>query len=134
MNIDASQHFKTILKALTNNGPEQILIKKFINNLFQHPLPDNDYAIFPGKLSESWAGLEEGSSLYAHARENHLWHYHIGYQTYWKSSKKYKTSEWVIHFIWHKSNRSKCNEIKLVDYTPHKVDGSFPLPNTNKLV
>lgn len=134
MIVDASLHFKQILKELPHNGNEHILIKRFLNNVIQHYLPDESYSIFPGKLSESWANLEENDPLYVHAKQNHLHHYHIGHTCYWKTTKKYKTSEWVLHFIWDKNDRSKSNEIKIVDYTPHKVNGEFPIPRSKKLI
>lgn len=133
--LNASNHFQKLYESLEKKRRnEQELIKRFVLAYKQHGMPDEDYSVFPGKLSESWAGLDLTSSLYVHAKENHLHHYHIGYTTYWSTKKKYKTSEWVIHFIWHKSDRSKWNEIKIVDYTPHKLNGEFPLPSKEKLI
>ena len=134
MNVDASEHFKNILKKLPSYGTEQLLIRKFINNVIQNGLFNANNSVFPGKISHSWAALESGDPRYSYAKENNLWHYHIGYQCYFPSKATYKCSEWIIHFIWHKFDKSKCNEIKLVDYTPHKVNGAFPQPQEQKLI
>lgn len=90
-----------------------------------------DFDLYEGKIAPSWSGLDESNPLHGYCRENFLWHYHIGIPEYHQRHEKYKTSEWVLHFMWpHQSSH-----IVLVDIYSHYVrGGEFYLPPEDYLL
>ena len=85
----------------------------------------SDFTKYEGKISPSWAGLKITDTNYHYAKQNHLWHYHIGIPIYEQRHSKYKTSDVVLHFQWHKNS----TEIHLVDIYQHYTKaGNFYLP------
>ena len=90
----------------------------------------DDFSKFEGKLAPSWSGLESSDPIYAYARKNDLWHYHIGIPEYIARHPKYKTSDWILHFQW----TAFGPHIDLVDTCYHyKLDGTFYLPDASYL-
>jgi len=90
----------------------------------------SDFSKYNGKISPSWSGLEKTETNYDYAKNNNLWHYHIGIPKYQQLHPKYQTSDIVLHFQWH----NKGNIIYLVDiYSHYKNDGSFYLPSPRYL-
>lgn len=90
----------------------------------------SDFTKYEGKITSSWSGSDMSKSDYEFAKDNHLWHYHIGIPHYTQVHGKYKTSDWVLHFQW----PNKGNIIALVDlYVHYKGDGSFYLPPKKNL-
>jgi hypothetical protein len=41
-----------------------------------------DFLKYDGKITPSWKGLDATEHLYHYARDNELWHYHIGIPRY----------------------------------------------------
>ncbi|WP_341985848.1 hypothetical protein [Morganella morganii] len=90
----------------------------------------SDFSCYEGKISNSWRGLEETDARYVYARDNKLWHYHIGIPVFRSQHGKYKTSDWVLHFQWEREE----NSIVLVDmYKHYTKDGIFYLPSSSYL-
>lgn len=89
-----------------------------------------DFKKYKGKISCSWSNLDENSQKYKYAKDNDLWHYHIGIPKYIKKHEKYETSDYVLHFQW----IGKGNEISLIDvYKHYDIKGNFYLPNESYL-
>jgi mRNA-degrading endonuclease RelE of RelBE toxin-antitoxin system len=102
---------------------QQDKILDFVETFEQHGL--SDFSKYNGKISQSWATLQEEDINYHYAKNNNLWHYHIGIPHYKQLHQKYKTSDVVLHFQWH----NQGSTVYLVDiYDHYKVDGSFYLP------
>lgn len=111
---------------------QQLLISNFISQ-FQRTGIVFENAIFPGKFSPSWSGINITNVNYQFAYNNHLWHYHIGIPEYITPVKhnKYKVSDWVLHFQW----IDKGNTIHLVDlYSHHTSQNEFYLPPSYRLM
>jgi hypothetical protein len=88
----------------------------------------SDFTKYTGKITPSWSGLHCTDPIYQYAKNNDLWHYHIGIPKYVSNHNKYKTSDWVLHFQW----PDKGNRITLVDICYHyKSDGTFHMPSSN---
>ncbi|EMQ4855843.1 hypothetical protein AAIB78_000677 [Morganella morganii] len=86
----------------------------------------SDFSCYEGKIACSWRGLDTTDAKYTYARQNELWHYHIGIPEFRSQNGKYKTSDWVLHFQWDRKN----NTISLVDMYKHYTrDGIFYLPD-----
>lgn len=120
--------------------------KKFAKQFVNYPIEDKEkiynfyriykqygldnFDVYEGKISPSWIGLVHESTTYAYARQNHLWHYHVGMPTFVVRHNKYKTSDYVLHFQW----KDKGNEIKVIDYCYHYTEiGDFYLPDETYL-
>ncbi|AWB65156.1 hypothetical protein C2869_01270 [Saccharobesus litoralis] len=89
----------------------------------------SDFSKYEGKIAPSWSGngSEEDKK---YAKENHLWHYHVGLPEYEQLHDSYKTSDYLLHFQW----KFKGNDISIVDmYRHYKIDGSFYLPSEKYL-
>lgn len=89
----------------------------------------SDFSKYEGKISPSWHGngSEEDKQ---YAKDNHLWHYHVGIPDYQQVHNTYKTSDYVLHFQW----KFKGNHIALVDLCYHyRSDGSFYIPSEKYL-
>lgn len=85
-----------------------------------------DFSVYEGKLSSSWANIDETDANYTYAKANHLWHYHVGLPQYTQRHGKYKTSDWVLHFQWDFGS----SHIHIVDMCYHYTsDGVFYLPD-----
>ena len=86
---------------------------------------------YKGKITFSWKGLNHKDPAYQYAKNNDLWHIHIGLPSFRKSAfGQYYTSDMILHFQW----INKGNVIKVVDVTPHyKADRQFWLPTINYL-
>lgn len=86
---------------------------------------------YPGKLSCSWANLLATDPNFVYAKDNNLWHYHIGLPAYMQAARGYRTSDWVLHFQWENAG----NHIDLVDTCYHKkANGQFYLPSADYLI
>lgn len=109
---------------------QQTAILNFVDIYEQYGLDDFDR--YRGKITPSWKGADPDSPEYRYARDNHLWHYHVGYESYTPSRfGKYETSKWVLHFIWDK----RQNYIVLVDLAEHyRADQSFYIPGPKYLL
>ncbi|NMT51012.1 hypothetical protein, partial [Vibrio parahaemolyticus] len=59
-----------------------------------------DFTKYEGKITPSWKGESISSEDYQYAKDNHLWHYHIGIPDFVERHDTYKTSDWVLHFQW----------------------------------
>jgi hypothetical protein len=93
-----------------------------------------DFKKYPGKITQSWKGLDQTDPAFAYAYDNSLWHYHVGLPTFKQAFHgKYLTSDWVLHFQW-KNWHLNAPEIALVDLYQH-VDykGKFWLPKPEYL-
>jgi mRNA-degrading endonuclease RelE of RelBE toxin-antitoxin system len=111
------------------NFPEQQQNKilDFILNFKQNGL--KNFSFYEGKISHSWKNLEENSDKYKYAKNNKLWHYHIGIPEYIQNHLKFKTSDVVLHFQWKDEYT-----IKLVDiYDHYDSKGIFYLPKKKNL-
>ncbi|WP_417526992.1 hypothetical protein [Marinomonas shanghaiensis] len=105
---------------------QQDKILDFIEIYELHGL--RDFNAYEGKVGPSYKTNDLTSRQYALAHS--FWHYHIGIPTYRQSLGGYKTSDWVLHFQWFKSE----NYIVLVDlYYHYKSDGTFYLPPSGSL-
>ena len=106
---------------------QQDKILAFVEQFERHGL--NDFAKFEGKIARSGADLDDDDPLKAFCENNNLWHYHIGIPEYEERHEKYKTSDWVLHFMW-----PEKNHIVLVDiYSHYTSDGGFYLPSEGYL-
>jgi len=106
--VDYSKHFRMLLKEMTY--PERLKITGFISSVQIYGL--QDFKNLEGKIAKTTKSLSENSSEYVFAKTYCLWHYHIGTPDYIQKDS-YKTSEYVVHFMWDKDKHSK--QIKLVD-------------------
>ncbi|EMX1259838.1 MULTISPECIES: hypothetical protein [Klebsiella pneumoniae complex] len=89
-----------------------------------------DFSCYQGKISASWSNLDETDANYIYAKDNDLWHYHVGLPEYVQRHPKYYTSDWVVHFQW----VERGNHIHLVDMCYHYTyDGQFYLPKPEYL-
>lgn len=89
-----------------------------------------DFSNYEGKIAPSWSNLTPDHPSYIYAKDNDLWHYHIGLPEYIQRHPKYKTSDWVLHFQWTVGGR----ELNLVDMCYHyTADGEFYLPSERYL-
>jgi hypothetical protein len=93
-----------------------------------------DFTKYPGKVTQSWKGLDQSDPDYTYTYDNCLWHYHVGLPTYTPAFHgKYMTSDWVLHFQW-KNWQTKGSHISLVDLYQHLTyDGKFWLPKPEYL-
>lgn len=82
-----------------------------------------------GKFSCSWSTLDPNSDEYKYAYDNDLWHYHIGAPIY-EEKEFYKTSDYVMHFIWCAANP---NAIKIISIDPHYINKVFSTPKQEDL-
>lgn len=117
--------FLSKFKAEFANFPkdQQEKILDFLQIYLAHGFAD--FSKYTGKISPSWAGLEETDPNYIYCHANSLWHYHIGIPEYVKNHDKYKTSEWVLHF-----QMSSDTHINLVDiYSHYDKKGNFYIPS-----
>lgn len=90
-----------------------------------------DFTNYPGKITPSWKGVSMAHPNYSYARQNHLWHYHIGIPHYSQVHARYKTSDWVLHFQW----VNQGAHIDIVDiYSHYLSDGTFYLPPSSTLI
>lgn len=109
---------------------QQNAVALFIKTFLTYGL--NDFSKFEGKVACSWKGLSDNHPHFTFAKDNSLWHYHIGIPDYQQSPYfEYKTSDYVLHFM------LLCNRTKivLIDTTCHyRVDGSFWLPRPEYLI
>lgn len=128
-----STYFKQKYKDI-NDPQQQQLIRNFATDVGNYGLFPNPLFQFPGKLGPSWSNLDSDDSKAIYAKKYKLWHYHIGHTQYTQGNGPYLVSDWIVHFIWDKYSPANCNNIKLVDYTPHKILGSFPQPLPHTLV
>ena len=102
---------------------QQDAVLAFVETFQQNGL--GDFTKYSGKISPSWSSLSEHDPIYAYAKANHLWHYHIGIPIYTMRHDKYQTSDYVLHFQWRWGDSS----ISLVDVCYHyRADGTFHLP------
>ena len=131
-NVNISSNFEKLYDSLSGNKSEQQLILNFMFKVNKKGLFNYNNDDFPGKLAKSWSGVKPDNLNHIYAKENNLWHYHIGHTQYVKGDKDFMTSEWIVHFIWNRFDHLKNHEIKLVDYTPHKINGAFPHPQPHK--
>lgn len=101
---------------------QQRKVLQFVQCYYQHGL--NDFSVYKGKISPSWKGAPLEKAAYA--RQNALWHYHIGLPTYRQSpSGSYLTSDQVLHFQW----KDKGKHVDLVDlYDHYDRHGNFWIP------
>ena len=97
----------------------------------------SDFSKYPGKISPSWSNLSFVHPDYQYAKDNSLWHYHIGLPSYrrWPNCS-YQTSDKILHFQW----PDRGNKIYLVEIAPHSQNSSkilnknqFTLPTPEKL-
>lgn len=103
-------------------------ITSFIFTFQSHGLAD--FSNYKGKIAPSWTGLDPNDPDYIYARENDLWHYHIGIPRYEQRHGKYKTSDMILHFQWF----NKGNHINIVDvYDHYDSEGNFYLPASEYL-
>lgn len=104
-------------------------IDDFLDTFEAYGLMDKTKYI--GKISHSWK-VEPSNPNHSYAKENNLWHYHIGLPTYRTiQGKNHKTSDLVLHFQWEYSS----THINLVDiYDHYKIDGTFYLPPSTYLI
>ncbi len=109
---------------------QQDKILDFLDIYEAHGLADRSR--YPGKITHSWNTLLPSHPNYNHAKQNDLWHYHIGLPSYTvRPHGRYKTSDWVLHFRW----PHRGTHIDIVDlYTHNKSDGTFYLPPSNTFV
>lgn len=126
--------FKTLfLKEYANFPPDQQDAIDDFTDLVEAGALGN-FALFQGKMSQSWSGLDPSDPVYTFAFSNNLWHYHVGIPNYHQVHSKYKTSDWVLHFQWD-GWRTGGRHVSLVDcYQHYKADGSFYMPSANYLV
>lgn len=124
--VQYSFHFENYTAGITETEQRQIV--KFIMTFQKYGLGNFDN--YEGKVGPSWKVDDE--EVHEYAKQNNLWHAHVGYPEFSQVHNKYKTSDYVVHFIWDKYNT--YNTIKLIDYTPHKIDGKFPIPEEYKFV
>ncbi len=91
----------------------------------------SDFSEYKGKMAPSWKGLSTIDPVYSYARENNLWHYHIGIPNYKKSDYgDFFTSDWVLHF----QLKNNGKEALIVDVCYHyKSTGEFHLPTEEYL-
>lgn len=90
----------------------------------------SDFNLYEGKIAQSWSGPDMSKEDFDFAKDNDLWHYHIGIPNYTQVHGKYKTSDWVLHFQW----PNMGNSIALVDlYSHYTRDGRFYLPKAKNL-
>ncbi len=88
-----------------------------------------DKSKYEGKLSHSWK-VETTNPNHSYAKQNNLWHYHIGLPNY-KYGTPHKTSDLLLHFQWVYGS----THINLIDiYDHYKADGKFYLPSTAYLI
>jgi len=108
---------------------EQDKVIEFTDLYEAHGLAD--FSKYPGKITQSWKGLDPAGDDYKFTYNNCLWHYHIGLPKYNQSvSGKYLTSDWVLHFQW----MYKGSHIALVDLYQHVgYNGKFWLPKPEYL-
>lgn len=92
----------------------------------------SDFNNYPGKIKYSWDVPSDDPKYLEkvmYARQNKLWHYHVGLPEYKQGNGNYKVSEWVLHFRWDNDER-----ITLLDLCEHNDStGRFRLPPENYL-
>lgn len=108
---------------------QQDKVDDFIDIFSIHGL--GDFSKYPGKITYSWKGLSPTDPVCIYAKDNELWHYHIGIPTYTaRPDIPYQTSDWVLHFQW----PGKGTTIALVDlYSHYTSTGVFYLPPESAL-
>lgn len=107
---------------------QQDKVLDFATTFQNHGL--SDFTKYVGKIAPSWSGAATAHDA-KFAKDNHLWHYHIGLPSYTQLHPKYKTSDWVLHFRW----IDRGDHIDLVDlYSHYRHDGTFYLPNSSCLL
>lgn len=107
---------------------QQDAIRSFTHTFEQYGLRNETF--YPGKLRSSWATLVASDPVYSYAKDNDLWHYHLGLPAYKQSQYGYSTSDWLLHFQWVNNG----DHIDLVDVCYHQCsDGSFYLPKVGYL-
>lgn len=116
-----SKPFSRLYKTL--DPVEKYKINNFIATFQNHGLAN--FKNFQGKIAKSTNNLPAESEGYEVALKYCLWHYHTGHPRYVYNGY-YNTSEYILHFAWDKQNMP--DNILLVDYTPHKISGAFPIP------
>ena len=132
-NVIFSKNFEKLFESLATDNEKQLILN-FLFKVRKKGLFNITTDDFPGKLAKSWSGTKPDNPKHQYAKDNNLWHYHIGFQEYIKNSRGESTSEWMVHFIWKRYDKTNCKEIKLVDYTPHTINGGFPHPTTDKFI
>lgn len=128
MSSGFSWSFNKLFSKEFKNYPkdQQDKILEFLDIIEEHGIPPGEYSVFPGKLSVSWRGLDESHPNYAHAKSNHLWHYHLGLPCFKQSPGGFLTSDWLLHFQYSYGS----NHIHLADTYMHKTsDNKFYLPS-----
>ncbi len=130
--VQYSEYF-TNRTSLITDVAEQNKILFWIQNVREYGLSNPPKGVFVGKISPSWKNLDPKSPNYIFAQKHNLWHYHIGHEIYIDSPGGYKTSDWLVHFIWDKRNPKMRSVIKLVHYSSHKTLTTFPLPSIHML-
>lgn len=99
-------------------------IGQFLYTYQEHGLADQTK--YQGRISPSWMNVPTNHPNHVYAKDNHLWHYHVGLPSYSGSGTWGQTSDWVLHFQW----PDKGPVIQLVDlYTHHTSDKLFYLPS-----
>lgn len=104
---------------------QQNKVLDFIDIFEQHGL--TDFSRYEGKITPSWKGMNVSESNYRYARDNSLWHYHVGIPEYRQVHSTYKTSDMVLHFQW----PGKGSHVNLLDmYYHYDSEGLFYLPTS----
>lgn len=121
--VDYSEHFTSLLEGLTEDEQE------IIGNLTLH-VELKGFTYLPGKnknsnsFSSNFMGpkRKEAEEFAVH---NHLWHYHVGYEEYRKTSNYGSwTSEYVVHY-----QRLSEKNIRFVHYSGHNPSFRNPTPS-----
>jgi hypothetical protein len=93
----------------------------------------DDFSKYQGKFNCTWDTLNENDPKFVYARENCLWHYHIGLP-YYTPGVQHDTSDWLLHFQW-MNWPVRATHIELVDIYKHYTwDGKFYIPPPATLV
>jgi hypothetical protein len=78
--------------------PDQLKVTTFLTQFESFGL--QSFSNYPGKIAPSWSGPATAAN-HAFARNNDLWHYHIGIPKLKPTQHgKYFTSDWLLHFQW----------------------------------
>ena len=120
--VSFSKLFAANFAQFTESDQDKVL--DFTEKFEEHGLAD--FANYPGKVSKSWANIDQSDANYVYAKANNLWHYHVGIPHYTTRHGKYQTSDWVLHFQWEYGTP----HIHIVDMHYHYTrDGIFYLPD-----
>jgi hypothetical protein len=111
--------------------PDQLKVTTFLTQFESFGL--QSFSNYPGKIAPSWSGPATAAN-HAFARNNDLWHYHIGIPKLKPTQHgKYFTSDWLLHFQW-PNWRTNGTSIHVVDLLPHTSSGgTFNLPKPTQL-